>query len=394
MLTAAQVLKFRHETPGCEHVLHFNNAGAGLMSVPVLNAIQDHLLLESNVGGYESANLREKQLERFYDVTAALINAHRDEIAFAENATRAWDMIFYSLSFEPGDIILAAETEYPSNYLAMLQRAKQLGVVIQLVKSDEHGQVDLDDLRKKNNANVKLIAITHVPTSCGLVNPAEDIGKIAKEFGIPYLLDATQSVGQMPIDVSALHCDFLCATGRKFLRGPRGTGFLYVKKEKLKKLTPPFVNFYAANWTADDEYQLRDDARRFETRECYVAGMLGLAAAIEYAQQIGLQTIWERIQHLATLLREALIAIPQVKLFDPGITKCGIVTFSTDHIPAERIQAELLKQRINVNIVHGVNNRLNLLPRHLSAIVRLSVHYYNTEEEIERFCQVLKGIIA
>lgn len=292
---ALDIEKLRNETPGTQNVIHFNNAGAALPPLSVTQAIKEHLDLESTMGGYEAAHFAHDKVEKVYDVAAALINCDRDEIAFLENATRAWDMAFYSLKFKPGDRILTAVSEYASNYLAFLHVAKRTGIIIDVISNDSTGQLDLNDLRNKIDEKVKLIAITHIPTQGGLINPAEAVGQIARENAIPYLLDTTQSVGQMPIDVKKIGCDFLCATGRKYLRGPRGTGFLYASKAILPQCDPPFIDLHSAKWVKNNEYLLNPTAARFETWEQNIATKIGLGVAIEYALKLGLPEIWGRI---------------------------------------------------------------------------------------------------
>lgn len=385
--------RLRSETPGCNNVLHLNNAGAALPPLAVVNAVKQHLDLEAAIGGYEAAQVALNKTKIIYDLAAALINCHRDEIAYVENATRAWDMAFYSFRFKKGDRIVTALCEYASNYLAFLHMAKHTGVSIDLVNNDDSGQVDLDDLKNKLDNSVKLIAITHVPTQGGLINPAVEIGKIANQMHIPYLLDTTQSVGQMPIDVQAIGCDFLCATGRKYLRGPRGTGFLYARKKILDHCDPPFIDLHAAKWVADNEYVVRPDARRFETWEQNIAAKIGLATAIEYALALGTPAIWKRIQYLATLLREHLAKITSIELQDLGQNKCGIVTFTSKNRSAAEIQQHLAKHKVNVSISLQEYARLDLARRKLPALVRASIHYYNTEDEIMRFCDRLKNIL-
>lgn len=388
-----QVEKLREDTPGTQQVLHFNNAGAALSPLLVVNAIKEHIDLESARGGYEAAKIALNKSEKIYDAAARLINCDREEIAFLENATRAWDMAFYSLNFKSGDRILTTMCEYGSNYLAFLHASKHTGAIIEIIRNDSFGQLDIEDLKNKIDDRVKLIAITHVPTQGGLINPVEEVGKVVRQYNIPYILDATQSIGQMPINVKEIGCDFLCATGRKYLRGPRGTGFLYAKKEIIAQCDPPFIDLHSAKWVKDDDYLIMPSAIRFETWEQNIAAKIGLGVAIEYALQLGVPVIWERIQHLSSHLRHQLSNIPSIKLHDLGEKKCGIVTFACKNKSAEEIQHGLARMKMNVSISLQEYARLDMIKRNIPALVRASVHYYNTEDEIEVFCKALKVIL-
>lgn len=383
----------RQDTPGCERVLHFNNAGASLMPLPVLNATIGHLQLEAQIGGYEAEERSHHAIEHVYDATAALIGCSRDEIAIIENATRAWDMAFYAISFRPGDRILTAVAEYASNYIAYLQVARKTGAIVEAVPNDEYGQISIEALRKAIDDRVKLIAITHIPTNGGLVNPVAEVGKVAREAGVLYLVDACQSVGQMPIDVNLIGCDMLSATGRKYLRGPRGTGFLYVRQSVLEQLEPPFLDLHAAEWIARDRYEMVPNARRFENWETNYAGKIGLGVAIDYAMQWGLDTTWRRIKNLAYNLRTRLSTLPGIIVHDRGATQCGIVTFTVEDKDPEKIKRRLAEQAINVTVSERSSTLLDMEERRLDRLVRASVHYYNSEEEIERFCEMLATII-
>jgi selenocysteine lyase/cysteine desulfurase len=388
----AEIARLRQDTPGVAHVLHLNNAGAALTPAPVLDTVIGHLRREAEIGGYEAADEAFERLEAVYASIARLLGCAPDEIAVVENATRAWDMAFYALPLGPGDRILTAVAEYASNYIALLQVARRRGVEIAVVPNDASGQLDVAALERMIDERVRLIAVTHVPTNGGLVNPAAAIGQIARRHGIPYLLDACQAAGQLPLDVHAIGCDMLSATGRKYLRGPRGTGFLYVRKALIGRLEPPFLDLHAARWTARDGFTIRPDARRFENWECNVAAKLGLGAAVDYALALGLEKIRKRVVALAEELRRRLGALPGVEVRDLGPSRCGIVSFTVEGRDAEAICRGLVRERINVSLSTIDSTRLDMEERGLDAVVRASVHYYNTEEEIDRFCRVLGGL--
>lgn len=384
--------RLRAETPGCRHVTHFNNAGSSLPPQPVLDVLIGHLQMEGMIGGYEASAQAAGQQEAVYRSIARLINCHPDEIALIENATRAWDMAFYSLRFQPGDRILTSIAEYASNYIAFLQIARRQGVEIVAVPNDEHGQISVAALRDLIDERVKLIAITHVPTNGGLIQPAAAVGAVAREHGIPYLLDACQSVGQLQVDVAAIGCDFLSATGRKYLRGPRGTGFLYVRRAWLDRLEPPFLDLHAATWVAPDRYEMLPDAKRFENWERSVAGILGLGAAVDYALAVGMPAIETDLRRKAAILRQKLAAIAGVAVRDIGEAQGGIVTFTKDGVTSAEIKAALAQAKINVSVSGRSSTYLDMTARHLSDVVRASVHYFNTEEEIDRLAQAVGAI--
>jgi len=383
------VERARRETPGCAQVLHFNNAGASLPPQAVTEAMVAYLQRESEIGGYEAEIEGKEATDNTYAALARMLGCRREEIAYAESATRAWDMAFYGIPLHAGDRILTGRMEYGSNWIAMLQRARQTGAVIEVVPSDETGQICVEALRRMVDARVKLIALTHVPTNGGLVNPAAEVGKVARETGILYLLDACQSAGQMPLDVEELGCDFLSATGRKFLRGPRGTGFLYVRESATDRLEPPFLDMFAAEWVSRDAYQLQPDARRFEAFEANYAAKIGLGVAVDYALQWGLDAIQERIYALAANLRTRLASLPGVTVQDLGREQCGIVTFTVEGHELWDLRNRLAAQRIHIWTSSPGGARLDMDARHLTRLARASLHYYNTEEEIDRFCTIL-----
>lgn len=385
--------KLRADTLGIEHVTHFNNAGAALMPQPVVQAMTQHLELEARIGGYEAATQAQDKIARTYDAVAELLNAHRDEIAIVENATRAWTMAFYAIPFEEGDRILTSVAEYASNYIAFLQVQKRVNISIEVVPNDEYGQLDVSALEQMMDERVRLIAISHVPSQGGLIQPASEIGAIARKYGALYLLDACQSVGQMPIDVQAIGCHMLSATGRKYLRGARGIGFLYVARDVIPQLEPPVLDLHSAEWVSADDYVLKPTAVRFENWEANISAKIGLGVAVDYALALGLDNIEARVQSLATTFREMLSEIDEVTVRDMGEKKCGIVTFTVEGCESREICQSLREHQINTSVSPRTYAVIDFTARNLDDLVRASLHYYNNQADLERFCSVLRAIM-
>lgn len=381
--------KIRAETPGVKQTNHLLACGSALMPQAVVDGVIQHLTLESKIGGYEAHHQNQNKLDALYGQIAQLIGAKPQEIAVMENATTAWCHVFYALPLKAGDRVLTCEAEYAANYVAFLQRKKRDGIIIDVVPSDEAGAVDVEALKNMVDERVALIAITWIPTNSGLVNPAANVGKIARQYGIPYLLDACQAVGQMPVNVGELGCDFLSATGRKFLRGPRGTGFLYVRETLIKMLEPVVIDHFAAPWASKNTYQLRDDARRFENWENAYALRAGLGVAVEYAMNLGLDVIQTRAWGLADYLRESLSEIKSVTLRDIGHQQCAIVSFTVTGKDPRDTVAKLRGKNIMIGASNPDSTRLDALSRELPTVLRAAPHYYNTKDEIDQMVEAL-----
>lgn len=373
----------RKDTPGIGNSIHLLACGSALMPQCVVDAVIDHTKLESQIGGYEAQAQQAERLAGVYDLVARHIGASPREIALMENATVAWCHAFYALPLKPGTRILTCEAEYAANYVAFLQRAKRDDLKIEVVPSDAQGALDIDALEKTIDEDVGLIAITWIPTNGGLVNPAARVGKIAKSHGVPYLLDACQAAGQMRIDVTELGCDFLSATGRKYLRGPRGTGFLYVKNSWLDSLEPAMIDHFGAPWNERNRYTLRDDARRFETWENSYALRAGLGAAIAYADHVGMGTIQERVSLLAEKTRSFLSEQSKIEVRDIGQERCGIVSFSVEGSEPHSIVGKMAEAGFAIGASTPSSTRIDSEKRNLPTLLRIAPHYYNTESEIE-----------
>lgn len=374
----------RRDTPGVAHVSHFNNAGSSLPPQSVLDATVGHLQREATIGGYEAADEASDELEAFYDVLADLLRAKRGHLAFIENATRAWDMAVYGYPFRPGDRVLTCRSEYASNLIALLQLRATRGIEIVVVDDDDAGQIDLDALERELDAGAEMVALTHIPTNGGLVNPAEEVGALCETYGVFYVLDACQSAGQVPLDVTLLKCDVLSGTGRKYLRGPRGTGFLYAGPRALERIEPPMLDLHAAMWSGGGSYTVRDDARRFENWETNFAGKLGLSEAVRYLLDVGVERTTERLTALAADMRVRLSQIDGVQVHDTGTQKCGIVTFTVDGVDSAHVKERLSAVGVNTSVSAVTHPEMSVPRSELAKMVRASVHYFNTEEEIDR----------
>jgi selenocysteine lyase/cysteine desulfurase len=385
----------RQQTRGVLSVTHLNNAGSSLVPRPVLDTVVDHLRREEQIGGYEAAEEAADRLEGVYSSVARLIGAGPNEIALAESGSRAWAMAVYSLPFVPRTRLLIGRTEYSGNVIALRQLARRNDLQIVVLDDDPHGQVDVEHLQRElERGNVAMVALTHVPMANGLVNPAAEVGRRCRAAGVMFVLDACQSVGQMPLDVQSLGCDVLAGTGRKFLRGPRGTAFLYVRASVLERLEPALLDGHSAVPTGAVGFEVRGDARRFESWESSAAGRLGLGRAVDYALALGLDAVQERVAGLAEQLRSELAAVPGVTVHDRGITRCGIVTFSVKGSDAGNIRTRLADHRINVSVAPVSSawaDSIRTGTQHgPDMVVRASVHYYNTEAEIQRLVGFLR----
>jgi selenocysteine lyase/cysteine desulfurase len=389
------IQRLRADTPGCLARVHLNNAGSALMPLPVVRTILEHISLESRIGGYEAEQARQDQVQDAYRAVADLLGAQPRNIAFTENATASYIQALSSVKLARGDVILTTRNDYASNQIQFLSLQAQVGVQVVHAPDRSDGGVDVQAMADLiQRLRPRLVCVTHVPTNSGLVQDVRSIGSLCHDADVLYLVDACQSVGQMPVDVGAWRCDFLSATARKFLRGPRGAGFLYVSDRALDLgLAPLYVDMRGADWIAADRYRLRDDARRFENWEFAWALVLATGEAARYASAVGLDLIERRVAMLAGRLRTGLGAIGSVRVLDRGAVLCGIVCVEIPgHDPAELVNA-LRTRGINTSAQRREYAVIDYDDKQVSAALRISAHYYNTEEEIDLVLSTLRDLL-
>ena len=385
-------LSWRADTPSSANVIHLNNAGASLMPRSVLRAVTAHLEREAQQGGYESADAAATEVQAAYSNVARLVGAHARNIAIVENATVAFFQALAAFDFQPGDVILTTRNDYISNQLAYLSLARRRGVRVERAEDLPEGGVDPESVRKLlREKRVRLLAVTWVPTNSGLIQPVEELGTIAEAAGVPYLVDACQAVGQLPVDVARLRCDYLSATARKFLRGPRGIGFLYVSDRALDRGDfPLFTDMRGADWTSADDFALVPDARRFENWEFAYALVLGLGEAARYAQEVGIERGGQRARQHAAELRERLAGLPGCRVLDRGRELAAIVTVEVAGHHAPDLVNCLRRQRIHTSASLREYAVIDMDQKRAASALRISPHYFNTEEEVAALVEALR----
>jgi selenocysteine lyase/cysteine desulfurase len=388
--------RWRAETPGCAYRNHLNNAGASLMPMPVIQAINDHIRLESEIGGYEAEAAREDQIASVYEEIGAIVQAPARNMAIVANATDGFARSMSAFDLRRGDIVLTSNCDYVSYQITFLSLAERLGVQIRHAPDLPEGGIDAGAVREMlRRERVRLVHVSWVPTNSGLVQDVAGVGAVCEEAGVPYLVDACQAVGQLEIDVASIRCDYLSVTARKFLRGPRGIGFMYVADKALARGDHPlFVDMRGAKWIDVDRYELVDGAQRFEDWEFPHALVLGLGAAARYARSVGVSLGGRRAAMLAGDLRRELADIDGVRVLDRGREQCAIVTMDVQGWAANDLVHALAERRINTTASLRWYGLIDFTRKGTTSALRLSPHYYNTEDEISSAVGVLRELIG
>lgn len=392
-LTPDAIQALRARTPGAQTSVHFNHAGSSLPSAGTLEAIYAHLQREAAQGPMEAGVASRALTESARTLAARLLNALPEEIALTTGNSPGWGAAFAALPpWRPGDRILVGRHEWGGNLAAMRLRAERAGAVLDTIPSDDSGCVDADALAGMLDERVRLIALTWLPANGGLINPAAAIGRVARQHGIPYFVDAAQAVGQLPVDVAEIGCDVLSGAGRKALRGPRGTGLLYVRRDFLDRLTPAFVDTHSAPLGEDGQPRLRPDAARLESAENSLALRCGLAHALQEALDLGLDAIRATIDARARSLRTELAAIAGITVLDQGRELSGLVSFNVAGQDAVAVQRALAAAGITIGSNGVPYTPLDMQARGLTQIARASVSYLTSDDEMARLLDGLRQL--
>lgn len=389
------ITDLRADTPGIEHRVHLNSAGASLMPRPVIDAVEGHFRREAEIGGYEAEAEAAEAIEDAYRDVATLLGTTPEHVAMTEHATASFVAALSSVPFRPGDVLVTTRNDYVSNQIQYLSLADRFGIEVVRAPDAPEGGVDLQAMEGIiHRRRPRVVAVTQIPTNSGLVQDVESIGAMCRSRDILYVVDGCQSVGQMPVDVEAMGCDFFSATSRKYLRGPRGAGFLYVSDRVLEAgMEPLFPDLRGADWITHDLYQPAPDARRFETWEFSWGLVLGTGAAARYATGVGLEAIRDRARALADDLRERLPALPGTRVLDEGSELGAIVTAAfLGHAPKDLV-TELRRRGINTTGQDRVDAVIDYDRKDVDGALRISPHYFNTREELDALMDALREIL-
>ena len=386
--------QIRQDTPNCKDKIFLNSAGASLIPKIVVHKVNEYLIEEEKIGGYKLEELRKSEFDEFYNEVAKLIHCEAHNIAFINNATDGYIKALSCIDFKEDDTVITTDDDYASNHIHFIALQKRYHINVVRIKTFENGELDIEDFETLIKMyRTKLVSISHIPTNSGLIQNVKAIGNICEKNNIIFLLDACQSVGQIVVDVKPLKCDFLTATGRKFLRGPRGTGFLYVSDKILKEqYAPLYIDGRGATWTEIYKFEMLDSAKRFELWESPCAFKMGFQEAIKYANNIGMEHIQAYNEKIMKQLRANLSSIPNVVLFDKGLNTSNILTFRKGNVSLKRISNILDKNKVYYSVSNKEWGLIDFNKKGIEWAIRLSPHYFNTIEEMDKVSQIIENI--
>jgi len=392
--TLIDVDALRAATPGCNDRAFLLSAGSSLPTEATLDAVIGHLRLEAEIGGYAAADRAVDVLEQGRADLAALVGGDPDEIALVTSDSSGWVKAWWGWvvggNVPAGSKVLVDRMCYHSHYAALDQTRRIGAFDIHIMPSLDDGTVDVDALRIDDDASA--VCVTMIGTHSGNVNPVERIGGLAAAAGVPMFVDGCQALGQLRLDVNELGCQVLTGTGRKFLRGPRGSGMLWVSRSIVDRFSPPGLDATSTPWTAAGGMQIGAGTRRFEEYEVSYASMVGLAAAARQALTIGSSAIEQRVVGLGEQLRTALSSIAAVQIRDTAERRCGIVTFTVSGVSSADVVAAASTAGVVVNESTATWAALDMDAKQTPTVVRASPHYFNTTLELDRLVQAVEDV--
>ncbi len=369
--------------------INFNNAGSSRPFSGVNSAISNFLEIEERYGGYFATEKHKKKLNSFYNNLSRLINCRNEEISFSSSTTLAWNIFFNSFEISKNQNIIIFENEYGSNLI--YYRKQNLN--LKIVKINSNGKVCFKDLKKKIDKNTKIVCLCHVASQCGERMEAEKIGKLIHSINpnILFVVDACQSIGQIEVDVKKIDCDVLVGSGRKYLRGPRGTGFIFIKNSIRKNLQPLILDLRNTKLTKKGLKVSK--ANIFENFEYSPALKIGLSKAIEKINLFGIKKIEFDIAKKSKYLRKKLEYFNDISFFENKECLTGINTLRIRGYSTYQLYQYLLSKKILTSISSYSSSSLYFKKKLVNDVLRISLHQYNTFNEINYLIKCLIDLI-
>lgn len=371
--------------------INFNNAGSSKNSNKVIKTIIAYLEEEQKLGGYLAAKLNRPKILNFYRVFSKLIKCKKSEISFLPSSTYGWNFFLNSISFKKNDNVIIFENEYGNNFISLL---KKKNLKIKVSKLSHDGQVCFESLKENIDRNTKLVSVCHISSQCGNLIDVQKVGKIVKEINrnTLFLVDACQSIGQIDINVRKINCDVMIGSGRKYLRGPRGTGFIFIKDDLKKNLSPIISDSFSCKIVNMKKIIYKKNY--FETFEYSPALLLGLTEAIENIHSIGIKKIQKKIKKLSLYFRLKVRKLNGVIIFENECLISGINTIIINGFSTKEVLDYLLKKKILCSISDNKTSYHFFKTRKRKSLLRLSFHYYNDFKEIDFLIKTIEELVS
>lgn len=374
--------------------VYVNSAAASPPPRQVVDTSIDYLQKTASLGPYLPSFREEvyQKIEETREKAAKFIGAKTSEMAFVKNGTEGINFIANGLTWNKGDEIILADIEFHSNYTPWLKLRDKKKVHLKIIKTDFSGVIDVNLIEQEISNRTKLITVSHLSNASGALQHIEKICEIAKKRDVLTLINASQTLGLIPINVQELDCDFLTGCGRKWLRGPEGSGILYIRESLVESIEPTIIGWGGTTWDFEtNEYYYLSTARRVEAGCPIVPSILGLGAAIDYAQNIGIEEIVTKVEALTRYSFQQLSVIEGIAIYGPKNieNRLAIIPFNVEGLHPDEITNYLEKNNI---IIESGTFMANMLLQHygINKMVRISPHYFNTKVEIDFIVTLIK----